>query len=915
MALKPWFDIVKPREDLAAGKPLDASEFAVHLDQVRDGRAKPVYQNPAEFFERTYLTVNLTSLAAEVVRRLSGDAVATSPVFDFSTQFGGGKTHSLTLLYHLTTNGSAANKWQGVDRILKAAGADNVPSAAVAVFVGTEFDSIEGRGGKKGEPKRYTPWGEIAFQLGGKEAFGVVARHDEERTAPSAEVIRAFLPKDKPVVILMDELLNYMGRNRKSGLTAQLYNFVQNLCEEIRAQERAVLAVSIPSLLDEMTPEDEADFDRFKKMLNRLGKSVLPSAEKETTEIIRRRLFEWQGLPREANATIQAYTEWLSENKNQLPSWFPFERAREELSASYPFHPSVLSVFERKWQGLPRFQQTRGILRLLALWVSRAYEEGYRKLYKDPLISLGTAPLEDPLFRTAVFEQLGEPKLEGAVATDIAGKEHAHALRLDAESTAEVKKARLHRKVATTIFFESNGGQQRGEATLPEVRLSVAEPDLDIGNVEQCLEALSESCYYLTAEKNRFRFGFRPNLNKLLADRKASVAPKEVDDRVRAEVQKVFASKDKVLDCVFFPEESGHVPDRTSLVLGVIAPDHEDTDPRTKDLVKRLTTEHGSSNRTYKSGVIWAVADNAVTMVDAARRLIAWDGIHEEAGQLKLDDGQKQHMEENRRRAERDLGESVWRSYKNLYLLDKDNSMQRVDLGRITSSQAACITRLILARLVQDDLVADKAVSPLFLSRHWPPALPEWSTRQVRDAFFASPLFPRLTDPELIKVTIAKGVSEGQLGYVGKPTADKYSPFVFATSCDPTTVEITDEMFIIRKEDAVIYEDRRTTVPPIVPITGGGEIPPAPKPKPTAGTASVPPEPIDERVPAFRWSGEIPPQKWAQFYTKVLARFANTGVMKLSVKVEVAPEGGVTKQAVQDARVALRELGLGENEG
>ena len=108
------------------------------------------------------------------------------------------------------------------------------------------------------------------------------------------------------------------------------------------------------------------------------------------------------------------------------------------------------------------------------------------------------------------------------MTTDIVGKDHAHALRLDAEATPEVKKARLHRKVATSILFESNGGQQRGEATLPEVRLAVAEPGLDIGNVEQCLEALAESCYFLAAEKNRYRFSFQPNLNKLLADRRAS---------------------------------------------------------------------------------------------------------------------------------------------------------------------------------------------------------------------------------------------------------------------------------------------------------------------------------------------------------------------------------------------------------
>lgn len=48
MAMKPWHTLVNPREDLREGKPLDASEFAVHLDHVRDGRAPAVYQNPAE---------------------------------------------------------------------------------------------------------------------------------------------------------------------------------------------------------------------------------------------------------------------------------------------------------------------------------------------------------------------------------------------------------------------------------------------------------------------------------------------------------------------------------------------------------------------------------------------------------------------------------------------------------------------------------------------------------------------------------------------------------------------------------------------------------------------------------------------------------------------------------------------------
>ena len=418
-----------------------------------------------------------------------------------ATQFGGGKTHALTLLYHLAQNGPKANGWTGVNRLLEKSGMATVPKAATAVFVGTEFDSITGRGGDDGTPLRKTPWGEIAFQLGGKEALAVLSAHEKEMTAPAGDVIRKFLPKDRPCLILMDELMNYVSRSRKSGMAAQLYNFLQNLSEFARGQDNVVLAVSIPASEMEMNAEDEADFTRFKKMLDRLGKAVIMSAEAETSEIIRRRLFEWFGLPDDAKKTVAEYADWIVDHRQQVPNWFPIDNAREAFAATYPFHPTVLSVFERKWQALPRFQQTRGILRLLALWVSKAYQEGYKGGHKDPLIGLGTAPLDDPMFRAALFEQLGESRLEGAVTTDICGKTDSHAMRLDNEAVDAIKKARLHRKVATAIFFESNGGQAKAEATVPEIRLAVAEPGLDIGNVETVLETLGTSCYYLSVER------------------------------------------------------------------------------------------------------------------------------------------------------------------------------------------------------------------------------------------------------------------------------------------------------------------------------------------------------------------------------------------------------------------------------
>lgn len=917
--MKPWYKVITPREDLRDGKPLDASEFAVHLDHVRDGRAPAVYQNPAEFFERTFLTKNLRQLAGQVVRRLSGIKLETSAIFNLSTQFGGGKTHSLTLLYHLASGSEAAKSWKGVADILQDAGVTTVPSASTAIFVGTEFDSITGRGGDDGTPNRKTPWGEIAFQLGGRDGYHLVEEHEKALTAPGGDVIDKMLPKGKGVLILLDELMNYVSRTRKSGLASQLYTFLHNLSEVARSRDNVVLAVSIPASELEMTAEDQSDFERLKKMLDRLGKAMIMSAEAETSEIIRRRLFEWNGLPKDALATVDEYEAWLQANKQQIPSWFPIDNAREALKASYPFHPSLLSVFERKWQGLPRFQQTRGVLRLLALWVSKAYADGYKGAHKDPLISLGTAPLEDPLFRAALFEQLGEARLEPAVTTDIVGKDHAHALRLDTEATPEVKKARLHRKVATAILFESNGGQQRGEATLPEVRLAVAEPGLDIGSVEQCLESLSDSCYFLNAERNRYRFSFQPNLNKLLSDRRASVGAPAVDEKVRAEIQKVFAAGAGV-ERVYFPRKSNEVPDRAVLALVVLPPENASTDPATKTLMATMTTESGSSSRTFKSALIWVVAEDSTTLRDEARKLLAWKDIEGDAGELKLDELQQRQLVEHAKRAERDLREAVWRSYKNVYLLAEDNALRKIDLGLVHSSAASSLVELILSRLKQEDIVVE-GVSPNFLTRYWPPALPEWSTKSVRDAFYASPKFPRLLKADAVKDTISRGLDAGTIAYVGKGSDGGYEPFVYKRSLGAGDVEIADDVYLIVRERAEEYVAKKAAT--TSGATGGatqptgGTSPTGPQPTsgggsaPAPGARSEPPPGLE--ISGFQWTGEISPQKWMNFYTKVLSRFATAGGLKLTVTVDVDPPGGTTMTKAEETKVALRELGLQED--
>ena len=124
-------------------------------------------------------------------------------------------------------------------------------------------------------------------------------------------------------------------------------------------------------------------------------------------------------------------------------------------------------------------------------------------------------------------------------------------------------------------------------------------------------------------------------------------------------------------------------------------------------------------------------------------------------------------------------------------------------------------------------------------------------------------------------------------------------------------------MFLIGRDRADEYIKRRESgVPTDAPLPLGessvqiavdapggpaGEAAPGrPAPSPAGGVAGL------------SWSGELPAQKWMNFYTKVLSRFATGEGMKLTVTVDVTPAGGVPKSKVDETRVALRELGLPE---
>ena len=245
--LLPWREVVEPHHDVATGDFLQA-EFAADLGKVHAGSAPSEYRNPQEFFGRTYLTDGLGALLVGAAKRLSG--TGGDPVVELQTNFGGGKTHSMLALYHMA-GGTPARDLPGLDQLLSEHGATVPQQVNRAVLVGTwrgPQDTISQEGGRE----ICTTWGEMAWQLGGADAFDMIAENDARGIAPGSNLLEGIFRKCSPCLILIDEWVAYLRQIYKAdGLPSGSFDanlsFVQSLTEAVKTSPGTLLVAALPA--------------------------------------------------------------------------------------------------------------------------------------------------------------------------------------------------------------------------------------------------------------------------------------------------------------------------------------------------------------------------------------------------------------------------------------------------------------------------------------------------------------------------------------------------------------------------------------------------------------------------------------------------------------------------------------------
>jgi len=676
-ALKAWREVVTPHPDVASGRYQQA-EFAADLWQVYQGEGSDEYKHPTEFFRRTFLTEGLRRLLSQAVLRLNGQG--GDPVVELQTNFGGGKTHSMLALYHLFS-GVAAGELPGAEELLKEAGVVLPKNVRRAVFVGTQISP--GRPHKKPDGTTIrTIWGEIAWQLGGKEGYKLVKEDDEKATNPGATMKEVF-NKYGPCLILIDEWVAYARQlhgtaDLPAGTFETHFTFAQALSEATKAAKNTLLVVSIPA---SESPHQKAErsvtdievggergreaLARLKNAIGRVEASWRPASPDEGFEIVRRRLFQPltgdQFVTRDSVA--RAFVDLYGSQQQEFPSECREADYERRIKMAYPIHPELFDRLYNDWSTLDKFQRTRGVLRLMAAVIHSLWE----RQDSNVLIMPGNLPVDDQVVQFELTRYLDDHWVP-VIEKDVDGS-NSLPLALDRDNP-NLGRYSACRRVSRTIYMGSAPTMRAAHRGIDDrqVKLGCVQPGEAVATFGDALRRLTDSATYLYVDGKRYWYSTQPTVTRLADDRAGQLGDDQIGDeiikRLREEAR-TRADFSKVHACV----PSSDVPDEKEARLVILGPEFAHTNKDENSPARReaaaILDSRGSSPRNFKNTIVFLAGDiNRLRELEqSVRQYLAWSSIWDDRVTLNLDQFQARQAETKRKSADEAVDLRITEAY------------------------------------------------------------------------------------------------------------------------------------------------------------------------------------------------------------------------------------------------------------
>ncbi len=832
--LKPWREVITPHPDVASGRFAQA-EFAADLAQVIRGDASSEYSDPKEFYRRTYLTEGLRRLLLVAIERLAGKG--RDPVIELQTNFGGGKTHSMLALYHLFS-GVGAGSLPGVDVLLHDAGVEQVAKAKRAVLVGTALAAGQTRKKPDGTVIR-TLWGEIAWQLLGKDGFKMVAESDANGTNPGSDVLTALFKKAGPCLILIDEWVAYLRQLYEvSGLPGGSFDanlsFAQSLTEAAKAAQQTLVVASLPQSQIEIGGEGgKQALTLLKNTFARLESNWRPASQAESYEIVRRRLFEPIGeasLFAARDAVIRAYGELYRKQESEFPNGCKESEYEREIEVAYPIHPELFDRLYSDWSSLEEFQRTRGVLRLMASVIHSLWRENDHSL----MIMPSTIPIADPNVQEELTRYL-PPNWVPVIEKDVDG-DHSLSLRLDNDNP-NLGRYSACRRVARTIYMGSAPIADSARRGIDDrrVKLGCVQPGESVPIFGDALRRLTDQATHLYVDGTRYWFSTQPSVTRLAQDRATQQDPHDVIDeitnRLKAE-QKSLGEFAKVYPC---PVSSSEVPDEVEARLVILSPESPHI-ANTSDSAAMIAAidmlEHrGTGPRINRNTLVFLAADKTrLGDLDAAvRQHLAWKSIFAEKDSLNLDPFQTSQAKTKAAQADETVQARIPETYQWLIVPGQPDPQQSIEWKAIRLQGNDRLAIRAGKKLINEgDLIIERAGSVLRLDMD---KVPLWRGNHVSVKMLTEDVakylyLPRFKNSQVLLDAIRDGLAS--LTWV-------HDTFAYADAFDSdrnryrglkagqrVTVIQDNESVLVKAEIAEQQIDaEQAAKAPTVPVAGG----------------------------------------------------------------------------------------------
>ncbi|ABK45213.1 conserved hypothetical protein [Magnetococcus marinus MC-1] len=915
MTITPWREIAVPHQDVLKGT-FQESEFAADISQVHQGKASKEYQDPAQFFSRTFITEGMALLLDSVVRRLAGQG--GDPVIQLQTAFGGGKTHTMLAVYHLAQGKSSASDLHGIPPLLDKIGVTALQPARVAVIDGINLSVSEPK--THGGISCRTIWGELALQLGGESAYALVRSADESGTSPDKDTVVELLSRAAPCVILMDELVAFYrqfqeGKTYPAGSFETNMTFIQALTEGIKSVPKAVMLASLPDSTNAGEGRGQVVLAQLESYFRRLHKIWKPVSKDEAFSIVRRRLFDHIENQSGMESTCRAFGEFYVANKEDLPNETQESQYLERMRQAYPIHPEIFDRLYEDWSTLQGFQRTRGVLQLLAQVVHRLWKDGN----SDPLVMPGALPLFDPMVRNKCLDYLPQG-WDPVIDQDIDGEKSKPAY-IESEE-ARFGRIQAARRVARTVFLATApGGAGRMSKGVEQERilLGVGRPDQPLGHYKDVLKRLLDRLNYLNTENARFWFGLTPNLRREMESRKQRFTDRDdVVPVLRSRLEKVigrggiFAGVHVFTPSADIPDDYGSAP-RLVILPPMGASYHKGESNMAFMAAEEILRNRGEQPRQKQNRLLFLAADHDVVSRawDQAKGWLAWNSIVTDIDndRLVLDTLQVRQAKQQRDEAEQSLQRLLREAYR--WIINPHEEFVRgkpkLEWEVVSISPAASS----LVKAIEEKAIEEEWLITEWSSIHLSNTLRQWYFKEGVAEVPALKVWqdtchylylPRLINSDVFKNAMAQGVeSEDFFGFAMGKDGERYLGFVFGksglTSLDEAALLIERGAAaafqeLVRKEQ----EAKRQAEPP-QPVdgtsTGGAATHPKGgqgRPDQNGGSSGTPTPSPSTPKKQFYGTVKLDPVKAKMDFATIVDEVVQQFTSRLGVEVEISVE-------------------------